>query len=946
MAEKVSYIDLVPSDNNFNSIGTSSKQWNAVYAQTVFENGSALSSKYLGLTATASSSFVLATPRSITIQGDITSVAQNFDGSANISFSAEVAALRGRAVSATAPNLNQVLRWNGSSWDPATIIPSGGGASHYLRGDSTWQTLSTAILGTSLSGLSVVNSPITATDNILVAFGEAQGQIDAINLSLGSYVAKAGDNMSGALSISNNIGGEFLTLDSGTADFALIRSKGATNSGGWTFGSGSNGWFTVRNEDTLTSVFQISRTTNNATFTNRVTANSITSTTDLSVGTTGSFGGLVSASAAPTLGQHLTNKTYVDALVATKQNYSAALDNIDGLNGAGIVVHSGGDNFALRTLQAGSGISISHGNGSSDPSISIDSATLSSYVLKAGDTMTGALSVSNNLGGTKLTLNSGTGNGSMVLFKDGITSAGGWRAGVSNAGTGDFLLVNDNTAGTLSIIVNRTTNNVGIASSLSVVGAIDSTSSFVRTTRTENDTTQLPHFQMRRGSGGGDIAFLSSWGNGSNGVESIGFFIGATSLNRVYSSGLHEIYGALTSSGSITATAIIRSGGSSSQFLKADGSVDSNSYLTSNQSITLSGEVSGTGTTSLSTTIANTAVIGKVLTGFSSTNAAIAATDTILQAFNKTQGQISAKENTITAGTTSQYWRGDKSWQTLDTSIVPENTNLYYTNARAVGSVLTGYTLGSNVSIAATDTILQALGKTQAQIDAKANTSALSSYLLLTGGTVTGTLSLTSAATTGQPSYWSSNTSAGASLTLRYSETTIGSIPADVFQFRMGGSDGSRNIVWSYFDNTPVLTIAPTGVSVSSLTVSAGINAASIPTGTISSGGNLGLDASGNLVKATVSGGGGSSYLLGSLTVSDNAWSGNTDYTYVTTISGATIGSPVVVSPDTNIANVIFANTLTMYAWVSAANQVSVRVRVATWVPLPATRTLRLGVLI
>lgn len=36
----------------------------------------------------------------------------------------------------------------------------------------------------------------------------------------------------------------------------------------------------------------------------------------------------------------------------------------------------------------------------------------------------------------------------------------------------------------------------------------------------------------------------------------------------------------------------------------------------------------------------------------------------------------------ITPGTNLQYWRGDKTWQTLDTSIVPENTNLYYTQGR------------------------------------------------------------------------------------------------------------------------------------------------------------------------------------------------------------------------------------------------------------------------
>ena len=44
---------------------------------------------------------------------------------------------------------------------------------------------------------------------------------------------------------------------------------------------------------------------------------------------------------------------------------------------------------------------------------------------------------------------------------------------------------------------------------------------------------------------------------------------------------------------------------------------------------------------------------------------------------------ISGKENSITAGTTAQYWSGDKSWQTLDTDAVPEGANKYYTAATA-----------------------------------------------------------------------------------------------------------------------------------------------------------------------------------------------------------------------------------------------------------------------
>ncbi|HKM45540.1 MAG TPA: hypothetical protein VJY12_08805, partial [Dysgonamonadaceae bacterium] len=46
------------------------------------------------------------------------------------------------------------------------------------------------------------------------------------------------------------------------------------------------------------------------------------------------------------------------------------------------------------------------------------------------------------------------------------------------------------------------------------------------------------------------------------------------------------------------------------------------------------------------------------------------------------QSALDGKEPTIPTGTTSQYYRGDKTWQTLNTSVVPEGTNLYFTNAR------------------------------------------------------------------------------------------------------------------------------------------------------------------------------------------------------------------------------------------------------------------------
>jgi hypothetical protein len=44
---------------------------------------------------------------------------------------------------------------------------------------------------------------------------------------------------------------------------------------------------------------------------------------------------------------------------------------------------------------------------------------------------------------------------------------------------------------------------------------------------------------------------------------------------------------------------------------------------------------------------------------------------------------FNGKEGAITPATTADYYRGDKTFHALDTSVVPENGNLYYTDARA-----------------------------------------------------------------------------------------------------------------------------------------------------------------------------------------------------------------------------------------------------------------------
>ena len=93
----------------------------------------------------------------------------------------------------------------------------------------------------------------------------------------------------------------------------------------------------------------------------------------------------------------------------------------------------------------------------------------------------------------------------------------------------------------------------------------------------------------------------------------------------------------------ITANSFINSNGTASDFLKADGSLDSTVYQPAGNYITsLSGEASGSGPGVANVTLNNGAVIGKVLTGLSVTGGSISSTDSILQAFGKLQNQVNS----------------------------------------------------------------------------------------------------------------------------------------------------------------------------------------------------------------------------------------------------------------------------------------------------------------
>lgn len=86
------------------------------------------------------------------------------------------------------------------------------------------------------------------------------------------------------------------------------------------------------------------------------------------------------------------------------------------------------------------------------------------------------------------------------------------------------------------------------------------------------------------------------------------------------------------------------------------------------------------------------------------------------------------------------------------TDAVPEgSTNLYFTTARVLATVLSGFSVGANAVIAATDTVLQAFGKTQGQLNALINRNITAGTGLNGGGNLSADRTLNHNTNNGSP---------------------------------------------------------------------------------------------------------------------------------------------------------------------------------------------------
>lgn len=133
-----------------------------------------------------------------------------------------------------------------------------------------------------------------------------------------------------------------------------------------------------------------------------------------------------------------------------------------------------------------------------------------------------------------------------------------------------------------------------------------------------------------------------AWGSGTSLIGPAG--IADATAPLTYNSGTQTV--------AITAATTSAAGSmSSADKTKLDAITGTN---TGDQTITLTGEVTGSGSGSFAATVANSAVIGKVLTGYTSGAGTVAATDSILQAIQKLNGNDAAFLASATAATTYQ----------------------------------------------------------------------------------------------------------------------------------------------------------------------------------------------------------------------------------------------------------------------------------------------------
>jgi len=418
-----------------------------------------------------------------------------------------------------------------------------------------------AVIAKVLTGLNVTGGTVVAADSILAAFGKVQNQINGlIGGSIFQGVWNASTNTPALVSSVGTNGHYYIVSVAGSTNLNGITDW---QIGDWAIFAGTS-WQKVDNTDAVSSVNgftgAVSLTTDNVSegATNLYFTNT-RARTAISLTTTGSSG--------PSTYNNTTGvfniPTYTDAFVGT-------------VTSVGLSSTTSGVTIASTPITTSGTITIDIATATASQNGLLSSTDWTTFNNKQG-----AIILTTNFTSGVATLIGNTLN--IPNYADGgITSLA--TIGASPNAFGATI------AGTQLNLEPASASFGGVVTTLAQTFAGDKTltGALIGTTGSFTSSGGSDTFSISHSSGAGIALNITKGGNGE------GIYV-----NKTSGSG-----NAVTIIGTLNATTLVKSGGTSAQFLKADGTVDSTAYgtgsVTSVAALTL-----GTTGTDLSSTVAN-----------------------------------------------------------------------------------------------------------------------------------------------------------------------------------------------------------------------------------------------------------------------------------------------------------------------------------------------------